>query len=75
MGALIANHHDFIFEQRPETEVEREIKELEERHRKLEADISAIHVDEANQQKADELRQSVEELEGELAHHQQSRKG
>ena len=72
---LTADHHDFIYEPKTDTEVETEIKELEARRKQLEGDITAIHVDDANQRNAEQLRQDIEQLESELAQLQQSRKG
>lgn len=74
IGGLTADHHDFINEKpKTDADLEAEVKALERRRDELEADLAAIIIDEANQKKADELRQQVEDLENELAQSQSSK--
>lgn len=73
-GTLAADHHDFIgAASRTDADLEAEVKALEQRRDDLEADLAAIFIDEANQKKAEELRQQVENLENELAQSQSSK--
>lgn len=73
-GALTADHHDFIAAgPKSDADLEAEVKALEQRRDELSAEIAGTFIDEANQKKADELRQNIDDLENELAD-RQSRK-
>lgn len=57
-----------------DTDIEREIKELEFRAEQAIEDLAEMDEDEANRREADELRQRVEQLEAEVAQRKQVRK-